>query len=198
MNCQFKASIYPPLPDKDAPDYSDKCREWEKNPRLLVELEIAFPRYYWRAKYFQEGKEPFFITDCPVKGNAVQLKDCAFLNNVDLKLPGGAVIRGFPHDDMPAELIRKHTAILEQEGLFAREDSEIKAEIARMRRDLEEGVDRIAKAAHDATLPPGKRKWWQNLWASFKTCPDSMKEGEKWEAVARKVLTGVWENASNL
>ena len=62
---------------------------------------------------------------------------------------------------------------------------------------IDEGVGQIAKAAQDATLPPGKRKWWENLLAAFKTCPASMKEGEKWEAVARKVLTGVWENTGN-
>jgi len=122
MNCHFTANIHPPLPDKDAPDFWDKYREWEKEPRLLIELEIVFPRYYWRAKYIQEGKSPLWIGDSPMTGNAVQLKDCTFENLVDLRLPNGDTLRGFPEKGMPADVIREHTAILEQERLLPREN----------------------------------------------------------------------------
>ena len=138
MDCHFMANIHPPLPDKDAPDFWDKYREWEKEPRLLIELEIVFPRYYWRAKYLQEGKSPLWIVDCPVKGNAVELKDCVFENLVDLRLPNGATIRGFPEKGMPADVIREHTAILEQEGLLVRGggDTETTAAIAKLQESM--------------------------------------------------------------
>lgn len=161
MNCRHTASIHPPLPDKDAPDYRDKYQAWEKEPRLLIELEIVFPRYYWRAKYLQEGREPLWIVDSPATGRVVQLKDCTFENNVYLRLPNGDTIRGFPEKGMPADVIREHTAILEQEGLFARggSDPEIKAAIAklqeRMNKDHGQHADALERveSTQAAMLP---------------------------------------------
>lgn len=138
MNCHFKTRIYPPLPDTKAADYREKYQAWDKAPQMLVELEIVFPRYYWRAKYLQEGKSPLWIGDCPMTGNAVQLKDCTFENLVDLRLPNGDTLRGFPEKGMPADMIREHTAILEQERLLVRGggDTETTAAIAKLQESM--------------------------------------------------------------
>ena len=103
---------------------------------MLIALEIAFPVLLAGAVY-QQGNQPLFIVDCPAIGNVVELKDCVFQNNVDLRLPNGTVVRGFPRDDMTAEAIRKNTAILEQEGLAANGNAELLARIARMNAEIE-------------------------------------------------------------
>lgn len=272
MNCNFQATANPPLPKNCTREQMD---EWGKmfaaSPECLCSINIAFPRYYWRAKYLQKG-QPVFIVDHPalIGENVIQLKDCTFIDLARLKLPNGVIIDGLPFDDMPTDLIRRHTAILEQDTLSARAPlitgddlsgvtgianatvrkavelldeyqqaaegkdeqwqrlmraldriqgampeikkdagawgaiifvvmervlSSNRAFFKRIESRLDEGVKRIECAALDATLPPGKRKWWENLWAAFKKYPDSMGAGEKWEAVARMVLAGVWENA---
>ena len=158
MNCHFKTRIYPPLPDTKAADYREKYQAWDKAPQMLVELEIVFPRYYWRAKYIQEGKSPLWIGDCPMTGNAVQLKDCTFENLVDLRLPNGDTLRGFPEKGMPADMIREHTAILEQEGLLVRGggDTETTAAIAKLQESMSrehgqhaETLDRVEQQGAD-------------------------------------------------
>lgn len=158
MNCHFKTRIYPPLPDTKAADYREKYQAWDKAPQMLVELEIVFPRYYWRAKYIQEGKSPLWIGDSPMTGNAVQLKDCTFENLVDLRLPNGDTLRGFPEKGMPADMIREHTAILEQEGLLVRGggDTETTAAIAKLQESMSrehgqhaETLDRVEQQGAD-------------------------------------------------
>ena len=135
MNCQFNASVYPPLPDPKSVEYREKYQKWQTAPKLLINLEIVFPRYYWRAQYLQEGNAPLYIVDAPVKGNAVLLKDCAFEDIVHLRLPNGITIRGRPEEGMPADMIRTHTAILEQEGLL-RGNGDLKAALAEMQEQM--------------------------------------------------------------
>lgn len=200
MNCNSEAKTAP-APPLGTPEYAAWKHKLATSPEVFSTLEIAFPRYYWRARFIQKTVQPFFFADSPMTGNVVLLKDCAFINNVDLRLPNGSVIRGFPYDDMSAELIRKHTAILEQEGLFSKGDGDIKAAIAELekatRRAIDEGVKRIEQITKDATRKPGEGQWWENLWAAFKRQDDNLNEGEKWGVVARAVLSGVWENAGN-
>ena len=142
MGCSFTASIHPPAPEIGTKVYAAEYAAWKKklneSPEMLIKIQIAFPMYYWRAQYYQQGNRPLYIVDFPAIGNVVQLKDCVFQNNIDLRLPNGTVIRGSPCDDMTADAIRKNTAVLEYERFAANGSAELLAQIARMNAEIEQ------------------------------------------------------------
>ena len=56
--------------------------------------------------------------------------------------------------------------------------------------EMGEKIGETLESVKRHATPPPNLKWWENLWNIFERQPDSMKENEKWAAVAHMVVAG--------